>query len=150
MAEVDETILSDGSDIEVDFDDSDDENFIGNLRNVDNQEMQLLNLDLGLDIDGNLMDSDNENDFMGFDDGWRYDDFHSRPYPLFNMDAGIRELDPPDSTALHYFDLMFNDDIMQLIVSETNRYAPDVGPRWHHLLRKNSEPFLGYVYPWGL
>ena len=111
---------SEGSDLEINIDENDD-NLDGNDQNqIDDPLQRAQDDDLLYDV---LFGDGEEEDFEGFDQLWKMDDF--RPVeaaPIFRRVPGAQILHPPEARALDYFELFYTQEIWERLVTETNRY----------------------------
>lgn len=110
--ESDSDVNSEGSDIEVENDDENDEfEYVEVERNADEW----------LDA---LFESDSEDEeFDGFQDKWVFENFTRRVPPRRKLIRGAVFEHPEDANAFHYFELLWTKDLWHKIVEETNRYA---------------------------
>ena len=164
MAEVGDrhdTVASEGSDISVgnmsDFNESDDE--MGQ-----NWDDEIPNVDLNnnfRDFAG-IFESDSENDdsdFEGFDADWKRDGFTAQNRRDFTGNRVIYALFPDDTRALQYFLAIWNDEMWNHLVEETNRYAeeertpnppPPNAPKWKPVDRNKMKASIGLCFVMGV
>lgn len=107
--------LSDGSDIDVE-EEIDFSNVIEEVRNQWNnpendQYMRLLD------------DDSSDEEFEGFDGNWRRENFSARVRRPYTKVGGPVFQHPEEAGPLHYFDLLWGQDLWELLLQETNRYA---------------------------
>ena len=161
--------ISDGSDIDLDItldntDDTDDGQ--DPFRSESDEEIDPLNrIPDVLDTDrlfNDFMfgDSDDE-EFVGFQNLWNTvaADFRQRHRPAYTSIPGCVTLLPPETPAKVYFGLFFDDECLEHIVEETNRYAqrerqlnppPPSAPKWIDVKKKDIESFLGLCLLMGI
>ena len=72
-----------------------------------------------------MFDSDSDdNKFLGFQNSWKFEDFHPRRAATrFNGASGPSVLHPPEASPLLYFLLFWTEEMWKHIVDETNRYV---------------------------
>ena len=85
---------------------------------------------------------------------------HTAPQPFTEPAPGPsrRFVNPENNPAKFYFDLLFTDDIWQMIVRETNSYYnfmvrtdPNKHKRaWHPVTREEMEAFIGIIILMGI
>ena len=99
--------FSDGSDIDAELDDSGE--FLDQNQTVaDPIDRQQLAPDIPPDGDdwmNRMLDSDSDDDeFLGFQNSWKFDNFHPRRAAMrFNGASGPSVLHPPEASPLLYF-----------------------------------------------
>ena len=119
--------VSDGSDIDVELDDSGE--FLDQNQTVaDPIDRQQLAPDIPPDGDdwmNRMFDSDSDDEeFLGFQNSWKFEDFHPRRAATrFNGASGPSVLHPPEASPLLYFLLFWTEEMWKHIVDETNRYV---------------------------
>lgn len=133
-------LISDGSYVEVDFDETIDD-FVGNGH--DRGRLDFDEIDRYRDplLDG-FFASDSEeddDDFDGFHEQWVQDGFTTRMKRRFTMHPGASEQHPEEAQPMHYFDILWGQELWKHLVTETNRYAeqertrnppPPFAPKW--------------------
>ena len=130
-----DSYISDGSDIDLDIDTSDNEsNYITADSDTDNDPLD--NAQQNNDLDENRLfhdfmfdDSDDDEEFVGFQNEWKTnpDDFRPRHRSAYTQQSGCTTVLPPKIPAKLYFGLFQDDECIQHIVDETNRYANQKG-----------------------
>ena len=119
--------VSDGSDIDVELDDSGE--FLDQNQTVaDPIDRQQLAPDIPPDDDdwmNQMFDSDSDDDkFLGFQNSWKFKDFHPRRTATrFDGASGPSVLHPPEASPLLYILLFWTEEIWKHIDDETNRYV---------------------------
>ena len=110
-------VNSDGSDIEIDDIEEND-----TLKDDFELEQVNRNADEWLEalFDSN---SENEDEFEGFQEEWVRDRFAPRVKPRFRLIGGATFQLPKEAEAFHYFELLWDDEMWRQLVTETNRYA---------------------------
>ena len=110
-------VESEGSDIQVD--DIEENDLI-------NDELELREVNRDADEWLNALfesDSENEEEFEGFQEEWVQNNFSRRTTPRFKLVEGATFQSPEEAEAHHYFELLWTDELWTKIVEETNRYA---------------------------
>lgn len=68
-------------------------------------------------------DSDvDDDDFIGFHNDWILKDFTARHKIGCNLTGGMSVQHPEEASPIHYFDLLWDDELWQHMVTETNWY----------------------------
>lgn len=144
--------ISDGSDLEmdgeVDFDDLIEINGRNSWMNMDNDEWVRY-----------FDDDSDDGDFEGFDGEWTTENFHPR-IPRQYSDVGGSVFDhPEEARPINFFEQLWGDDLWNLLVQETNRYAeqertknppPTFAPRWKPVDVPTMKAFLGLTFVMGI
>ena len=162
-----DSYISDGSDIDLDIDTSDNEsNYITADSDTDNYPLD--NAQQNNDLDENRLfhdfmfdDSDDDEEFVGFQNEWKTnpDDFRPRHRSAYTQQSGCTTVLPPETPAKLYFGLFWDDECIQHIVDETNRYAnqqrelnppPPYAAKWTDVCKADIETFLGLCLLMGI
>ena len=152
-------IGSDGSDIEGEFDaqyDAAFDRFVG--RNADFNRLALDRIERGED-DGLIgffvsdnESSDDEDDNFGFHVDWESEHFNPRVSESFKDVGGANIQHPEEAQPLHYFNLVWGDEMWDHLLRETNRYAeqertrnppPSYAPKWIPVDVPAMKAFIG-------
>ena len=147
------SVSSDGSDIDVpDIPDSD-----GNTSENDVETGELLDEGTNGQRDVNfrgffMSDSDSDDDFDGFDGGWKREGFHRRRQRPYTGTGGSNVQKDPETHALDYFEEFWDATMWNHLVTETNRYAdeertanppPPFAARWTPVTVPVMKAFIG-------
>ena len=151
MADAD-AALSDGSDIEADNDDFDE-----NMFEIDHEIVRG-------DTDEWILDlfSEEPNDevqFEGFQNEWVTENFQARLRSRYKKIGGATVMHPECATAGHYFSLVWTDDIWERLVEQTNIYAqqerikhppPPHAAKWSPVDNPQMKAFIGLCFAMGI
>ncbi|XP_061186542.1 piggyBac transposable element-derived protein 4-like [Saccostrea echinata] len=119
--------LSDGSDIEIEYDDQRDD-FVGEIDpEINGGEVNFLE------------ENEEDADFCGYQNNWVYENFYPRLGNPFKKPAGATVVHPAEASAGQYLELFWTNELLDKLMQETNNYA-------HQEQEKNSSSSKGR--PW--
>ena len=135
---------SDEEDADIDFEGSDKE-----VQEIDSDE----------DLEEEAEESDNEGnaaDAIDEQTAWS-NELSDFVISQFNSQCGIKVEVPPESKSDFFFNLIFSDELIDLIVRETNRYAQQklAGnntrlTKWHDVTRQELKAYFGICVVMGI
>ena len=145
---------SEGSDIDVDCE-VECEGF-GHER-VDEDEF-VQNDPLDRAPEWNMWDTDDdeeEDDFRGFQVDWRTDSYEPRNMKRFSRTPGVKQHIPVNASPLEVFSKIFTEELWDLLVTETNRYAEQArqtptNSKWTPVSKTEMKTFIGLCLTFGV
>ena len=156
MATAEEDFDSEGSDIELE--DSDEFELEREEEDGVDENMQDDPLDRAQEWD--VWDTDTEgeeeDDFHGFHVDWRTEDYQPRKAKQFTRKPGVKQPIPVDASPQDVFSRIFTDDLWDMLVTETNRYAEQTrgqtptNSKWNPVSKTEMKTFVGLCLAFGI
>ncbi|KAG1927364.1 piggyBac transposable element-derived protein 4-like [Pimephales promelas] len=153
MATTEEDFDSEGSDIELE--DNVSEEF-EREEVVEDEYMPDDPLDRAQEWDLWDTDVEEEDEFYGFQVDWRTEGYQPCKTKQFTRKAGVKQPIPMDATPLDVFSSIFTDELWDMLVTETNRYAEQTrgqtptNSKWKPVSKTEMKTFVGLCLAFGI
>ena len=159
--------VSDGSDLEVEYS-SDSESLLD--KSVFSSDLiyqqqstsgcqQIKYKDFHGYLETSASDISDTDDFTGFDFNWKTDNFQKRSRNMYTGIGGSKVQHPEESQPQHYFELFWDSNVWDRLVTETNMYAEQerlknpplaFAAKWTPVDVQTMKAFIGLCFYMGI
>ncbi|CAM4573597.1 unnamed protein product [Leuciscus chuanchicus] len=153
MAATEDDFDSEGSDIELDDSGEFEREEVVTLEDYDENDDPL---DRAREWDLWDTDGEEEDGFYGFQVDWRTEGYQPRKAKQFTRKPGVKQPIPEDASPLDVFSCIFTDELWDMLVMETNRYAEQTrehsptNSKWKPVSKTEMMTFVGLCLAFGI